>query len=784
MKAWTKAFLLCATAAVGAPAWAQAQDADPAVRDARSEGLGDIVVTARKTEERLQEVPVAITAFDSKEIQSARIERLQDVAKLTPGLNFAPLFGRQNQLPIIRGTAQTFGQLNVGVFLDGIYLTGKAAVDLELNDLERVEVVKGPQSALYGRNTFAGAINYITKRPTTDYSGNMQAEIGNNGYRKLVGGVSGPITDTVRVRLGGYFRDFDGFYRSGIDGGRVDFAQSYGGIATVEYSKTDDFIATLRLNYSEDDLGQPASSVIRNNAFPGRPAGSPANTSRNLIYVGELPSLPRNGVTVNTRLPAGLVSPVTVPEFGDQEKAFRGSLTLQGRLDGVLITSLTAYAWRRQDYTFDGDNTVCDRAGGCPNFGFPFVPAIPVGQSEFALSSERASFEDWSQEFRLQNADQARFNWLLGFYYYGSTINSLQRSFAPVSSAGANAFTFPRARSRTNAYSAFASANYAITDQLKITAEFRYEWEEQSFRQDATRTVAPVTPAAIAQATRPPRSLDFSFSTPRVILDYQFDDNKLLYTSYARGAKTGGFNTNLNIFPGQFVYDPEYTDNYEVGLKTDWLDRRLRVNVAAFYIDWKDQQIACQNPVTAGGTTTQRTYLCNVGASRIKGAEFELVARPADWFTLSGNYTYTDARYRRFLDDSLSPLLTLAGLPPLDYDGKFLPYVPRHKLVVSPQFFADAGDVALEGRADVSYQSRSYLRAENFQFFGARTQVDARITARYMGFSLQAFVTNLFDNDTPVAGVRFFDATNFSVLSPLVQGVDRRQYGLALGYRF
>ncbi|MFN3592510.1 MAG: TonB-dependent receptor plug domain-containing protein, partial [Thermaurantiacus sp.] len=151
-----------AVAAVAAPGLAQGQEPVDSTAGAFSD---EILVTARKREESLQDVPVAITAFTADEIKSARVESLADVAKLTPGLNFTPLFGAQNQLPIIRGAAQTFGQLNVGVFLDGVYLSGKAAVDLELNDLERIEVVRGPQSALYGRNTFAGAINYVTRRP-------------------------------------------------------------------------------------------------------------------------------------------------------------------------------------------------------------------------------------------------------------------------------------------------------------------------------------------------------------------------------------------------------------------------------------------------------------------------------------------------------------------------------------------------------------------------------------------------------------------------------------------
>jgi iron complex outermembrane receptor protein len=167
---YTSAVAAAAMVGGAMPQVAFAQQAPAAASDD-----ADIVVTARKREEDLQRVPLAIDAFSAKEIKDAKIERLSDLAKLAPGLNYTPLFGAQNQLPIIRGAAQTFGQLNVGVFLDGIYLSGKAAADLELNDLERVEIVKGPQSALYGRNTFAGAINYITKRPSEAFEGEVEA---------------------------------------------------------------------------------------------------------------------------------------------------------------------------------------------------------------------------------------------------------------------------------------------------------------------------------------------------------------------------------------------------------------------------------------------------------------------------------------------------------------------------------------------------------------------------------------------------------------------------------
>jgi iron complex outermembrane receptor protein len=215
-----------------ARAQAPDQAAPAAARD--DSLLEEVVVTARRREETLQDAPVAISAFTTAEIRSARIESLADLSKLAPGLNYTPLFGAQNQLPIIRGAAQTFGALNVGVFLDGVYLSGKAGVDLELNDLERVEIVRGPQSALYGRNTFAGAINYITKRPSSTYEGEGEITVGERGLFKLMASASGPINDSLRFRVGAFSREFDGFYTSSIDGGAVDFSSTEGAQLTLE----------------------------------------------------------------------------------------------------------------------------------------------------------------------------------------------------------------------------------------------------------------------------------------------------------------------------------------------------------------------------------------------------------------------------------------------------------------------------------------------------------------------------------------------------------------------
>lgn len=748
-------------------------------------GLEEIVVTARKRDESLQDVPIAVTAFSSADIKSARIERLADVAKLTPGLNYTPLFGAQNQLPIIRGAAQTFGALNVGVFLDGIYLSGKAGVDLELNDLERVEVIKGPQSALYGRNTFAGAINYVTARPSSEWTGRVEGTVGDHGLRKLQAVVSGPLADIVRIRIGGFYRDFNGFYTSSIDGGRVDFAETYGAIGTLEVAPSTAFTATLRLSYNKEDVGQPPSNVIRTNSAPAVPAGAAATQRRNLLYVGDVPEIPVNGVTVNTL-------PSIIGPYGQRGDAFRGALTLAWDVGPATITSVTSYDHRNTAYVFDGDNTVCDAATvavarvgnptatGCPNFGFPFAPTatIALGSSQFALSATDGYSRDVSQELRVASNGEGAVSWLLGGFYYDNRSNFIDQSLAPPTAATARTYGFPNQISTTKSKAVFGSLTFRPTERLSVTGELRYEDEEQTFKQAPTNGGAtPGTSTRVFDLTT-----GFDFVTPRVIVDFKPADDVLIYASVARGVKTGGINTNLSIFDNQRFYQPEKSWNYEVGLKSDLMDNRLRLNLAGYYTDWQDQQVACQNPVNAiAGSSTQRTYVCNVGQARIWGVEAQATARISEFFTLSGNYAYTNARYEAFVDDSLAAALATAGLPPINFNGKRLPYVPDHKFTVSPQFDVPLmADYSLQLRGDVTHQSRSFVRADNLQSFAPKTVVDLRLSIGNERFGVQAFVNNLFDDATPVAAVRFFDSVNYSVASPLVTGADRRQFGVTL----
>ncbi len=741
----------------------------PALAQTQEAAGEEIVITARKRAEQIQQAPVTVSAYSEAEIKSAKIENLADIAQRTPGLNFTPLFGAQNQLPIIRGAAQTFGALNVGVFLDGVYLTGKGAVDLELNDLERVEVVKGPQSALYGRNTFSGAINYVTKAPSRTFEASAEATVGENGLRKAIASMSGPLSDTLALRVGAYGKEFDGFYTSVIDGGQVDFQRVYGAILTLEAQPTDQFTATVRLSASDEDSGQPPSNVIRTNSTPTTVA---AGQTRNRLYVGEVPAIAEDGVLVNTKTTGLEPSP-----YGQRNQIFRFNLTLENEFDAFTATSITAYSARDTEYTLDGDNTICDRAGGCPDFGV----ALAEGRSNFSVSSEDQTFRDFSQEVRIQSPANARLQWLAGLYFFDSDSEALARSYT-LTTASRASYAFAFSLIETESFAQFASLGYDITDKLTATVEVRHEHEQQAYVQRPTN-------AGTAFVYSGPStnvfdlSQSFDFVTPRATIDYQLTPDTLVFATVGKGVKAGGFNTASNITPEQRTYDEEESLNYEIGAKNDLFDRRLRANVALYYTDWQNQQVACQNPGTGG--STNRTYTCNVGEASVWGVELDGVWRITEAFEVSGNYAYTRARYQEFVDDSLAAVLSAAGLPAYDFDGRSLPYVPEHKVSLSPRYTLDlAGDTELEFRLDAAYQTKTYVRADNLQSFGEKTVVDVRATYSAPRWWVQAFVDNAFDDDTPVAAVRFFDSTNYSVAAPLVTGADRRLAGATLGVRF
>lgn len=750
------------------------RDAEQGARtDEQSIALETIVVTARKREEELQRTPQAITAFTSADIARNRIEQLGDVANLTTGLNFSPIFGSVVATPIIRGSAQTFGAPNVGVFLDGVYLTGKAAMDINLADLERIEVVKGPQSALYGRNTFAGAINYITRRPSFEPRASVAVTGGSDGLREGFASYSGPINDQLAFRVAGRWFQHDGFFKSSLDGGMIDFEETRGISADLLYQPDSPLSILFKLSYNDEDSGQPASQVVRANALPRVTPIIPPSTGLGLnqTYVGALPGRPR-ALTVNTTRLNEL------HEYGYREETTRFSVHVDYAFESMALTSITAWNRRDTEYQFDGDNTVCDRPS-CPNFG----PPIPGGASRFATSSEDGRIDDWSQEIRLASTDDSPLKWLAGFYYYRSDSDAIQRSLAPIGSQAT--FGFPRIQLDTRSTALFGSLSYSFNDEWRLSVEGRYESERQTFRQAPTVTAGvPSNSPSLAVFNL---KNDFDFFTPRIVLDYKPDERSMYYLNAAKGVKSGGFNTNLRIFDNQRTYDEESQVTFEVGAKHSWLDNRMQSNAALYTTKWDDQQIACQNPANLfpGATSTQRTYVCNVGKSRIKGLELDLAFAATEYVTLRGGWSWTDARYKSFVDDSLAATISAAGLPPYQFRNRYLPYVPGNVIFgVVDVDVPLSGDMAFFANWSLNRASKQYLRADNLAYIDSRLLSNLRVGIRTGQWTFTGFVNNLFDDNSPITGVRFFDSVNFSVPAPLVTWSPPRQVGFTVRYDF
>lgn len=513
--------------------------------------------------------------------------------------------------------------------------------------------------------------------------------------------------------------------------------------------------------------------MVRANGLPRVTPIIPPSTGLGLnqTYVGALPGRPR-ALTVDTTRVNEL------HEYGYREETTRFSANVDYSFDTMALTSITAWNRRDTEYQFDGDNTVCDRPA-CPNFG----PPIAGGTSRFATSSEDGRIDDFSQEFRLASTDDGPLQWLAGLYYYRSDSDAIQRSLAPIGSQAS--FGFPRIQLDTRSTALFGSLSYAFSEAWRLGVEGRLESESQTFRQAPTVTAGvPPTSASLAVFNL---EQDFDFFTPRVVLDYRPDESSLYYLNAAKGVKAGGFNTNLRIFDNQRTYAEESQVTFEVGAKNNWLGGRMQTNAALYTTRWDDQQIACQNPANLfpGATSTQRTYVCNVGEARIKGLELDLAYAASEFVTLRGGWSWTDARYKNFVDDSLAATLNAAGLPPYQFRNRYLPYVPKNV------FFAVL-DVDVPLSADMDFfanwsfnrASKQYLRADNLAFIDARLLSNLRFGLRSGPWTVTAFANNLFDDNSPITGVRFFDSVNFSVPAPLVTWSPPRQVGLTVRYDF
>lgn len=705
---------LAIAAAVVHPAAAHAQEAAAADAGGAEEGIADIVVTASRTgETSAQKTPIAMSVFSADKLDGSLVLNVKDLVAVVPGLNVAQVTASAVIYMRGIGSSNVFGGSDPSVTtqLDGVYIARAFGQFQDFVDIERLEVLRGPQGTLYGRNAIGGTINIISKKPADHFSGKLQLTVGNHEAVTAQGYVSGPIAgDAVSASLAASYVRRDDYFDNILAGRKGTGNAHRGGLrGQIRILPADSVELITRADWSK---GEDRFDSYDHLLVPFRPGGAnPAPLASSIV--GDY-----HKVAINS------------PQF-NRTKFWGVSQEANADLsDTLALKSLTAY--RRSSYRLrvDSDGTE--------------LLAAEAGQAEVS--------RQFSQELNLTlNTD--RFSGVLGLFYFRdktSTDLFANNYASPVVPPAAAFRIHPTPDSFTRSVAAFAQGTYKLTPELGVTAGIRYTRDRKRIEQNferfslATGLPSPGFPFIFTL------SRSFDAFTPKFGVDWQATPGLLVYGSVTRGFKSGGTSVFANI-PADLSFEPETIWSYEAGVKSDLLDRRLRLNASVFRYDYKNLQV---QSLIAPGVIAIR----NAANARVTGAELEATARPVDALTLTANYALLDAEYQSFPTSSVPNQLApfLAGDPrytpatrSYDATGNRLNAAPRHQFSGAAQFNFDlaAGDAFL--RAEYYYQSRVFYDPSNAPIFGQRGYglINASVgwTSADRGWSVQLIGKNLAD---------------------------------------
>lgn len=789
-----RGFLLAASVLTPGIAMAQetpAEDGGP---------LDDIVVTARKTEETLSDAPVAVSVVTSEQISQLGLNSIDDFARSATGISFSQAFGRSTDRPVIRGQSNVLAGVQAGVetgaayFIDGVYYQG----DIQGFDplsIERVEIIKGPQSALYGRNTYAGAINYITRDPGDEFSISGRARAAEHNEYELAASVSGPIIPGVLgFRAGGRFFQYGGEYRNQLTGRRVGQEETQSAYLTLLFEPSDDIRWRTRFNWQRDDDGPLAiflQGAANNNCRPGfrsanfRTASpfvplAPAvltSTNQNQYFCGVIRPQPGN-VRLNTD-PLPINATLGTRDGTAYDGIFNRQFAISNIIDwdiggsGWVLSSLTG--WRDNKNLFGTDSDHSDAFAY-----FAGTAASTLNTEPAFANTNRDDQEDFSQEIRLTSPTDSPLRFMIGGYYFKQDFQSVDITFAS-GAAGLALGTDLSQVSTIEDWAAFGLVEWDITDALSITAELRYAEETKTVidRSSATSIFCAGEAGRAAQfgftGTCQPAGV-FDGWDPRVTINYTTPGGTLLYAVYATGRKPGGFNGTAGVTATQqtntnfITYDPEQSEGFEAGIKFDALDRRLRMSVTGFFNDLTSVQLTTAIP-NPNGTGALTSIVNSVGDAETKGFEIEMTAAPADNLIFNFGVAYVDARFTRGCDsdefilnsgglrpnfDTRNP--TAAGLALCDISGRRLPLGSPWIVNGSVSYDREIGrDTSFFFNSNFSYEDSKYVQVHNLAETGDAFLLNARLGIRTENWSIAVFGRNLTDEDSIPLATRWFD---------------------------
>lgn len=624
-------------------------------------GLDTITVTAQKREQDLQKTSVAVTAFEAEDIRFNNLISLTEIAERTPGLVVTEVNPAEPNF-YIRGigteglSSNAGGDASVVMFIDGVYVGRGGGSNLDLFDLERIEVLRGPQGTLFGKNAVGGLIHVISARPTEDYTARLQATVGNFDRIDVRGMASGPIADKVFFKLAFSSRNRDGFIFNETTGNFVQDEDSIGGRAALRFVPNDDLEILI------------TADVTRERAA-GRPRTNLCDPLFNdgVHCIGVVNPDPR------------IVNAVTDGFLNRDVFGITGEVNWDTGIG--TFTSITAY----RDADFDFEDAF-------------FSTPVTTETIESINRNIENSYQI-SQELRLAStAFNDRLNWVVGLYFLKESVKRdelLDQRFGALSPVLEGIASFPQ-DVETKSYAIFGQASYEVVDRLTLTIGLRQTWEEKDARLQGI-LVSGIRPPPLAVPYDITASANWSAFTPKFVIEYEANDNAFFYVSASRGFKSGGFQGTAPTGDiAEVPYDPEFAWSYEIGAKTTWFDNRLRLNVAAFYTDHEDLQVS---ELIAG----DRIVIGNAASAEIYGVEVEFQARPFEGLELNGSYAYLHAEFSDFAEGATQ-----------DNTGNTLPRSPRHQINLGLQYAWSLGNAGfLVARVDWTYQSRIFFEASN-----------------------------------------------------------------------
>lgn len=616
-------------------------DAAPTVeQDAK---LGTVTVNARRREETSQSVPTPISVLGSETLETQRIYRVQDLQQLVPSTNVAYVHARQSSISI-RGLGNNPAsdglEGSVGVYLDNVYLGRPGMAVFDLLDVEQLEVLRGPQGTLFGKNTTAGVLNITTRKPTFQREGSVQSSLGEDGYWQTQGSFSGPITDTLAGRISAYRTEDDGYVKNLYNGDDLNGGKRQGFRTQLLFKSSDTFNLRWIGEYNEEDSNNGILSLY--------------STGPTINGVNRYESLASQA---GATLVSGKKRKVNF-DADQMVKVFQGGTSVEANWtlpNDFTLTSITAYRW------------------------WDFTPRNDDGLNVPAAYNAGVSVRDkqYSQELRLASPTGGFFDYVLGAYYFKQDLDNKSFTYygpqadiwnATPAGALANVTTLGNGHIDTDSYALFAQGTWHLTERLDFTAGVRGTYEEKNawVTRDDPFGGAAVTGAAATARQGRVGAYDsgdlsqYSFAPSGLLsLSYRFNDEVLGYASLSHGEKSGGVNLTVGAAPrlgtDSLQVGTERVNNAELGVKSTLLDNRLQLNANLFWAQVHGYQANVYDQVN------RVQYLANAGSVRSRGFEFEATAVPLRGLTLNFNGSWNDVRYTEYKDAPCPPEVSLVN---------------------------------------------------------------------------------------------------------------------------